>query len=93
MDKLQKIIDECSEQAQELIDFGNSKEQAEGYGMKRVINEIIQYKQINSLIFSEFDMAMAMGYACAIDNKLPTEVMKKDSLDYIENLKKVKNGG
>lgn len=28
------------EQAQELIDFGNSKEKAEGYGMMRVINKV-----------------------------------------------------
>lgn len=45
MDKIQKIIDTCSEQAQELIDFGNSREQREGYGMKRVIDELIAFKK------------------------------------------------
>jgi hypothetical protein len=45
MDKIQKIIEICSSQAQELIDFGNSKEQAEGYGMKRVIQRLIKYQK------------------------------------------------
>ena len=36
-------IKELSEQAQELIDCGNSKEQAEGHGMKRVLDEIGKY--------------------------------------------------
>jgi len=37
------IIDELSEQAQELIDCGNSREQAEGQGMMRVLDEIGRY--------------------------------------------------
>jgi hypothetical protein len=43
--KYQEIIDNCSEQAQELIDFGNSREQMEGYGMKRVIDEMIRNRE------------------------------------------------
>lgn len=33
-------IQELKEQAQELIDFGDSREKAEGYGMMRVINKL-----------------------------------------------------
>jgi len=33
-------IQELKEQAQELIDFGNSKEKAEGHGMLRVLELI-----------------------------------------------------
>ena len=34
-------LKELREQAQELIDCGNSKEKAEGYGMMRVIDEVV----------------------------------------------------
>lgn len=44
MKTLKDLLAELDEQAQELIDFGNSKEKAEGYGMQTVINVI--YKQI-----------------------------------------------
>jgi len=37
------IIEELYEEAQELIDYGNSKEQHEGYGMKNVLNKISKY--------------------------------------------------
>jgi len=37
---LKDLFAELDEQAQELIDFGNSKEKAEGYGMKNVIKAI-----------------------------------------------------
>jgi hypothetical protein len=37
------IIEELYEEAQELIDYGNSKEQHEGYGMKKVLDEIGKY--------------------------------------------------
>lgn len=37
------IVNELSEQAQGLIDNGNSKEQAEGYGMMRAIEELGKY--------------------------------------------------
>lgn len=33
-------IKELKEQAQELLNCGNSKEQAQGYGMMRVLNEL-----------------------------------------------------
>jgi hypothetical protein len=36
-------IKELKAQAKELIDFGNSKEQAEGHGMMKVLNEISKY--------------------------------------------------
>jgi len=35
------------EQAEELIDLGNSREQAEGYGMMRVIDAINQLIEID----------------------------------------------
>ena len=34
------MISNLQEQAEELIDLGNSREQAEGYGMMRVIDQI-----------------------------------------------------
>jgi hypothetical protein len=37
------IIDELEEQAQELIEFGNSKEQHEGYGIQRATEELRKY--------------------------------------------------
>jgi hypothetical protein len=37
------IIEELYEEAQELIDYGNSKEQMKGYGMKKVLDEISRY--------------------------------------------------
>lgn len=37
------IVKNLKEQAQELIDSGNSKEKAEGFGMQRVLDEIGRY--------------------------------------------------
>jgi hypothetical protein len=37
---LKDLLSELDEQAQELIDFGSSKEKAEGHGMKTVIKAI-----------------------------------------------------
>ena len=37
---VKQMVDELTEQAQELLDFGNSKEKMEGYGMNRVLNLI-----------------------------------------------------
>jgi len=37
------IIDELEERAQELIDFGNSKEQHEGYGIQTATKELRKY--------------------------------------------------
>ncbi len=34
-------------QAQELIDFGNSVEKAEGYGMMRVIEEVMSFIELD----------------------------------------------
>ena len=34
------MINNLQEQAKELIDLGNSREKAEGYGMMRVIDQI-----------------------------------------------------
>jgi len=34
------MISNLQEQAEELIDLGNSREKAEGYGMMRVIDQI-----------------------------------------------------
>jgi hypothetical protein len=40
---LKNLFAELDEQAQELIDYGNSKEKAEGYGMKTAIKTIYEY--------------------------------------------------
>ena len=40
---MSSIIDELEEQAQELIEFGNSKEQHEGYGIQRATQELRKY--------------------------------------------------
>jgi len=37
------IVKDLKAQAKELIDCGNSKEQAEGHGMMRVLDEIGRY--------------------------------------------------
>jgi hypothetical protein len=37
---LSNLLAELEEEAQELIDFGNSNEKAEGYGMMKVIEEV-----------------------------------------------------
>ena len=37
------IVDELEERAQELIDFGNSKEQREGYGIQIATQELGRY--------------------------------------------------
>jgi hypothetical protein len=41
---LSKLLAELEEAAQELIDFGNSNEKAEGYGMMKVIESILDIK-------------------------------------------------
>lgn len=40
---LKDLFTELDEQAQELIDFGDSKEKAKGYGMKTVTTAIYEY--------------------------------------------------
>lgn len=47
---LKYLLKELDEQAQELIDYGNSKEKAEGFGMKNVTKAIYEYykKENNS---------------------------------------------
>ena len=40
---LKDLFTELDKQAQELIDCGNSKEKAEGYGMKTVTKAIYEY--------------------------------------------------
>jgi thiamine pyrophosphokinase len=49
------IIDELEEQAQELIEFGNSKEQHEGYGIQRATNELRKYYYGFNIIMEYFD--------------------------------------
>jgi hypothetical protein len=49
---LKDLFAELDEQAQELIDFGNSKEKSEGYGMKNVIKAIYDYCKKNKIVLS-----------------------------------------
>ena len=39
------LIKQLKEEAQELIDFGNSKEKAEGHGMLKILNQIEPIKE------------------------------------------------
>lgn len=45
-------VKELKAQAKELINSGNSKEQAEGHGMMRVLDEIGKYHYIPKLPFA-----------------------------------------
>jgi hypothetical protein len=47
---LKDLFVQLDEQAQELIDCGNSKEKAEGYGMKIVTNAIYEYCKKNKIV-------------------------------------------
>ena len=49
---LKDLFAELDEQAQELIDCGNSKEKSEGYGMKNVIKAIYHYCKKNKIVIS-----------------------------------------
>ena len=49
------ILDELEEQAQELIDFGNSKEQHEGYGIQRATEALRKYYYGFNIIMEYFD--------------------------------------
>jgi len=49
------IIDELEERAQELIDFGNSKEQHEGYGIQRATEDLRKYYYGFNMIMEYFD--------------------------------------
>lgn len=62
------IVKELREQAKELIDYGNSKEQAEGHGMLRVLDEIGKYYYG----FQEYDC-----YFDSIDDEEKLKLNKK----------------
>lgn len=47
---IKDLFIELDEQAQELIDYGNSKEKAEGYGMKNVTQAIYDYCKKNKIM-------------------------------------------
>jgi len=47
---LKDLFLELEEQAQELIDLGNSKEKAEGLGMQKVMTKIYKYCKKNKII-------------------------------------------
>jgi len=47
---LKDLFAELDEQAQELIDCGNSKEKSEGYGMKIVTKAIYNYCKKNKIV-------------------------------------------
>jgi hypothetical protein len=46
---LKDLFAELDQQAKELIDFGNSKEKSEGYGMQKVTNAIYDYCKKNKI--------------------------------------------
>lgn len=82
-------IQELKEQAQELIDLGDSREKAEGHGMMRVIEEIIKSKPTEREIMIE----RASHYLS--DGDLSTEEMcdaianHEDQYDLIDNVEGV----
>lgn len=45
---LEDLLSELSEQSDELLDFGNSHEKAEGLGMQRVITALNSYYAKNT---------------------------------------------
>ena len=47
---LKDLFAQIDEQAQELINCGNSKEQAEGYGMQSVTKAIYEYCKRNKIV-------------------------------------------
>jgi len=47
---LKDLFVELDEHSEALIDFGNSKEKAEGYGMKTVTKAIYDYCKKNKII-------------------------------------------
>lgn len=47
---LKDLFLELDEQAEELISFGNSKEKAQGYGMKNVTKAIYDYCKKNKIV-------------------------------------------
>lgn len=47
---LKDLFLQLDEQAQELINYGNSKEKSEGYGMETVIKSIYDYCKKNKII-------------------------------------------
>ncbi len=47
---LKDLFAELNEQSEELIQFGDSKEKAEGYGMQKVIQSIYLYCKKNKII-------------------------------------------
>lgn len=49
------ILTEIREQAEELINFGDSKEKARGYGMLEVLNRIGKYVSGYKLLDEYFD--------------------------------------
>lgn len=49
------IIDELEERAQELIDFGNSKEKHEGYGIQRATEDLRKYYYGFNEVMEYFD--------------------------------------
>ena len=48
--KLKDLFKELDEQANELIESGNSKEKAEGYGMQKVTNAIYEFCKKNKIV-------------------------------------------
>lgn len=46
---LKDLFFELEQQSKELIQFGNSKEQSEGNGMKKVIDSIYNYCKKNKI--------------------------------------------
>jgi hypothetical protein len=49
------ILTEIKEQAEELINFGDSKEKARGYGMLEVLNRIGKYVRGYNVLDEYFD--------------------------------------
>ncbi len=50
-----KVLEEIKEQAEELINFGDSKEKAKGQGMLEVLNRIGKYVHGYNILDEYFD--------------------------------------
>jgi len=90
---MKNLIKDLTEQANELVEFGNSNEKAQGKGMLRVISELEIHSVLKSIEKIEADEELSKRFrtkystefsmikACAMDNML-----KKEAINYIKSL-------
>jgi hypothetical protein len=73
---LKDLLAKLNKQAQELIDWGNSKEKTEGYGMQKVIIDIDEYIKPNKMKKSELQKLQKISSTLEESVKLLKEIAK-----------------